>query len=460
MITALPRLVPTPNTGIFCLCLDPSHASSESSFMDEAALRHAFRVIEAKYDLKSKRDTIAAFLTDGWTQREDVEKEFADRFGMTAEDAATFIAFMRLVSHKAAEQHMQRKAAEAEHRRACMAALPPGGSFTLLRALLAPHDPVLGLPDTSTFCELSTAVNAQSIVSSAAAKVYANHSVYYLPRQLSEGVKTRDRCHCFTLHPFLSQPLNAGLGVWARHKAASAQVAAQTAGSGRDVGLDVSNVGGYHSNHDLFDCSSADAIGEWTSEGAERQGRGHCRMLHAVASVAVDELLAAGVVTLDGGTSGEMHPAKAWVNVSRSGDYNVLHTHSAEKLSAVYYVDSGWGTSTASTADRHEPGSEDSQHNTTHGVTDPSEHSVDGCLVFRAGPPPTRTGEAAVAGATHSYMAVHPLPGTLWLFPGHIPHAVMAMSGIGNQAPDRRISVAMNFTNATVRAHSENDEKV
>ena len=78
---------------------------------------------------------------------------------------------------------------------------------------------------------------------------------------------------------------------------------------------------------------------------------------------------------------------------------------------------------------------------------------VGGHLLFRAG---------GVRGSSHSFLAVPPEPGTMWLFPGGLPHCVMPFSDSGEAhaggpaAPraDRRdrhgdrISVAVNFEEA------------
>ena len=76
---------------------------------------------------------------------------------------------------------------------------------------------------------------------------------------------------------------------------------------------------------------------------------------------------------------------------------------------------------------------------------------VGGHLLFRAG---------GVRGSTHSFLAVPPEPGTMWLFPGGLPHCVMPFSdsdeahagGPGEPPADLgdRISVAVNFEEAAL----------
>ena len=122
------------------------------------------------------------------------------------------------------------------------------------------------------------------------------------------------------------------------------------------------------------------------------------------------------------------HRANAWLNVNRADDVNLMHVHQQGRLSATYYV----------------AGSQ------------PAEHSLDGRLVFRTGARKRHKGEASPA--SHAYMSVPPVPGTLWLFPGSVPHRVFGMSGASGQqdctrgmwAP--RISVALNFLDAECAA--------
>ena len=76
-----------------------------------------------------------------------------------------------------------------------------------------------------------------------------------------------------------------------------------------------------------------------------------------------------------------------------------LHIHNPKELSAVYYVAEG----------RALP---------------PGAARTDGCLLFRGGPSLRPDGQATKA---HSFMRVEPTAGTLWIFPGGVPHTVMGM---------------------------------
>lgn len=86
----------------------------------------------------------------------------------------------------------------------------------------------------------------------------------------------------------------------------------------------------------------------------------------------------------------------------------VLHIHNPKELSGIYYVAAG----------QAQP---------------PGAARTDGCLLFRAGPSIRPDGQA---NAAHSFMRVEPMAGTLWIFPGGIPHAVMGMEmGMESAAP-------------------------
>ena len=170
-------------------------------------------------------------------------------------------------------------------------------------------------------------------------------------------------------------------------------------------------------------------------------GRRHLHELHNVASVAVDAIYRSTpkAPPAEGeGAQGkkvawgehEVHVANAWINVSRAKDTNIMHVHTEAKWSATYYV----------------------------AASPESKERLDGRLVFRAGPKRRAGGQPATA--SHSFMTVPPVPGTLWLFPGSVPHRVLGMSrvsgGIGpvlGRATRRewapRVSVAMNFMEAT-----------
>lgn len=118
-----------------------------------------------------------------------------------------------------------------------------------------------------------------------------------------------------------------------------------------------------------------------------------------------------------------LHPACAWANVNRATDHNLLHVHHPQRWSAVYFVRAGG-------ADDEPP---------------PSGH-----LVFRGG----RQATSGRTTCSHTYLAVPPIPGSLWLFPGAVPHCVFAFGATAtavrgdrptSELLDARISVAINL---------------
>lgn len=83
-----------------------------------------------------------------------------------------------------------------------------------------------------------------------------------------------------------------------------------------EPGLEVSNVGGWHSAPDLLESGDA-----------------------AVSELALRIRTDAAVVGADGGATAR--PLHAWANVMRDGAYLIAHRHAAEVWSGVYYVDAG-----------------------------------------------------------------------------------------------------------------------
>ena len=86
----------------------------------------------------------------------------------------------------------------------------------------------------------------------------------------------------------------------------------------------------------------------------------------------------------------------------------------------------------------------------------PDARIVEARRLFRTGPRPRSDGMPP--SSSHSYFAVPPEAGTLWLFPGSIPHCVMgmvparpgvdicAMAESGRWTP--RISVGINYVHS------------
>jgi hypothetical protein len=204
----------------------------------------------------------------------------------------------------------------------------------------------------------------------------------------------------------------------------------------------------------------------------------------------------------EGHSAPTWHAAHAWLNVNRSGDSNEMHMHDARRWSAVYFVagltggtapaavgaytycaytycastycglltvaltggtdpattagaGSGSGNGPAADVAAADVAAVDVTAADVAAVdvtaADVAAADVGGYLLFRAG---------GVQGSTHSFLAVPPEPGTMWLFPGGLPHCVMPFvdSGEGHAGgpgghhpgdmPGDRISVAINFEDA------------
>ena len=164
------------------------------------------------------------------------------------------------------------------------------------------------------------------------------------------------------------------------------------------------------------------------------KGRRHCQELHSMASAAIDELGCLSIVSKNAGAVGTsslmrpLHKANAWLNVNRANDQNLMHVHNSCRWSGTYYV--------AAPPD--------------------STEKLDGRLIFRAGS--KRRADGQPSAASHSFMTVPPTPGSLWLFPGSIPHRVLGSTMVPGkyqkvEATERgmwapRISVAINFLDA------------
>ena len=146
-------------------------------------------------------------------------------------------------------------------------------------------------------------------------------------------------------------------------------------------GARVSNVGGRRSDERAFD----DDAGAW----------------YAPVRALVAEALAA---------DGDLAKLSGWLNGSGDADANALHDHGDAAFACVFFVDGGAA----------KPPHRDAGH-----------------LLLRT----------QLKAFTHeyAYVAVPPTPGDLWVFPGHVSHAVLPRALPGDaRAAGLRISVACN----------------
>lgn len=298
-------------------------------------------------------------------------------------------------------------------------------------------------------------------LSAAAHNTMSTHTSYELPCELeNEGIpqddiQQVDVVHRFTLQRRVAWPLNDRLVKLADRKEQLALECEERLvhippGPGSNASVVKTNKGGYQSYHDLFD----DDDDETTTTNV-------CNELRDIVSVALTEIVALelalgrGHCTSYAGDEaclrpelGELHKAYAWLNVNRGTNSNAVHQHDVERWSAVYFVSDG---------EPNAPGF-------------PCPES--GHMIFRCGPKtlpahaqgpidlaelPTQPSRAIdlaqlpeLCPCSHSYMSVAPLPGSLWIFPGSVPHAVMqtVLPNGGIEAEQARISIGINFCDA------------
>ena len=339
----------------------------------------------------------------------------------------------------------------------------------VLRAVLLSYKtPTLRLPESTLFEPLRPAATNVALAEDSR-RMFATHTTYQLPigqslhirpgQDLSCDEPLTDVVHRFTVHRRLCDPLNARLTAWALHKEqlgkeCEARLVPVVAGPGSDAGVNKTNVGGYQSFHDLF-------VPPETAE-EDSESKRDCLWLERLVCAALDEATGGpgeegdpypdeaallrppadssaavtnAVTNLSGGLGDEWRPGDArhvsyaWLNVNRSADSNFMHTHQVDLWSAVYYVNEG---------EPNAPG---------------SAHPTCGHMLFRCGARPAAEGGARLgpdAAPRQSYFAVPPRPGTLWLFPGSVPHTVMhTVLPAGVDEPSTpRISIGINFESA------------
>ena len=339
------------------------------------------------------------------------------------------------------------------------------GRQRLHTALLAHDSGAHALNPSAAFEPLLQGDGIVQPLSSAAARLFSSHVTFSLPS--TDDSSIHDAVHKFTLAADRSAKLNDGLRKFALSKERKA-VAARKVGVMQDqarngqgalphpkdrslAGVLISNEGGFQSYPDLFDYAdlldqlpgaaarqtTTVVLNEWGRaefDDENVKGRRHCQELHSMASAAIDELGCLSIVSKNAGAVGTsslmrpLHKANAWLNVNRADDTNLMHVHNSCRWSGTYYV--------AAPPD--------------------STEKLDGRLIFRAGC--KRRADGQPSAASHSFMTVPPTPGSLWLFPGSIPHRVLGSTMVPGkyqkvEATERgmwapRISVAINFLDA------------
>ena len=293
------------------------------------------------------------------------------------------------------------------------------------RELLAPQSKVLSLPATCAFEPLEPAPRKLAVCSTA---TFERHTAFQIPCDHSciaaQSPGKADWIHCFQLATASSGPLNASLVAWALSK--------EPQNRSPDEGVQRSNWGGYQSEPDVFVNEAEDpplallqqaanAALDEISPGKGSRGACESAMLWKLLRKCRADIW---VATADSGPLFvPTHvAADAWVNINRGNDVNFTHIHEPGLWSGVYFVQAS-----------------------DVGCGGGAKH-LSGHLVFRGGRKPCKP------TTSHTYMAVAPVPGSLWLFNGSIPHCVFsqaeastASGGLLAPAGPARISIAINF---------------
>ena len=276
----------------------------------------------------------------------------------------------------------------------------------------------IALPPTSTFEHFEPTATEVTLKQSDAVQQFVTHTTFEIPSDVAArlgGLPLFNILHRFILQHHVARPLNQQLICLAQHSALLAQECDPhlVAGPLSDAGAFVTNRGGYQSYCDVF------------KSGSRRE----CSALRHLVNIAMTELDCESMYVGDESFlrpgPGELHEAYAWINLNRTSHSNTLHEHDPERWSGVYFVSDGLEPNAPNFADPH-----------------CESHS--GRMIFRGGP--TSSG----APNSHSYMAVPPLPGSLWLFSGCVAHAVLptVLPPRGQEPKLARISVGINFSDA------------
>ena len=191
--------------------------------------------------------------------------------------------------------------------------------------------------------------------------------------------------HRFVCETAVSMRLNAAL-LYEAHAQSSWPMRALN-------GVSISNVEGFHSSEESF-VRAGDADDYWYSA--------------LLAEVLLPALRTIGPAAEDGDELPEGSRIAGWLNVSGPHAYNRLHHHGDAVWSLVYFVASG---------DTQAPVAADQPADYVPPGFNDDASAAGGGLLLATHPDP-HSGQTA-------FLTVPPLPGELWCFPGHLPHAVL-----------------------------------
>ena len=204
--------------------------------------------------------------------------------------------------------------------------------------------------------------------------------------------------HSLFATPFVTDTLQSEEGIAALRQAIEAELA-------RDPkGMDISNVGGWHSNTNMID---------WGGEAAR--------------ALAYKAMTMADALTVDSKSPGNSRfgwVPEMWANVSTAGHANQYHYHPGSFWSAVAYIDDGY------------EGEDGSSLGGELQLLDPRMPMI------RMTAPDLRILDAQ-GGPQVTEPSVRPRTGMIVMFPSWLQHAVRPFHGKGT-----RISIAINLAPA------------
>jgi hypothetical protein len=222
--------------------------------------------------------------------------------------------------------------------------------------------------------------------------MFSRHELYVIPDCNADGANPATTIHRFQLQAALCASLLPSLRTEASRQRREF------------AGVEVSNVGGWHSSECFFDCSTD----PW-----------HESLL---------PMIRAALVSLTSvshhGPSGAHQVVSGWLNSSGAAAFNAVHDHGREvQWSLVLFVATGEAHEGAheGVGQAWPPLDGSAEQKATSGQTQTVEKSVVGgslLLKFAAG-----LGEHGQACCF--VVPVRPHPGELWAFPGFVPHCVL-----------------------------------
>jgi len=133
-----------------------------------------------------------------------------------------------------------------------------------------------------------------------------------------------------------------------------------------------------------------------------------------------------------------------WLNVNKPSDFNKLHDHGSVPFAAVYYVQGGACAGDMALPEGWREFMDDAHRSYYHDAANCASTwerptACAGELLLKT--------QLKAWTDDYAFLRVKPVAGTLWLFPGYMPHAVLPRGGCDDAdgAPSLRVSVACNI---------------